>query len=96
MTDPYVSREVRFIEDEANALVNTRVVAKRAYSLIPVGASGRIVGIEDMTKTGQYDVIVEWDLGVKDWFTKGEYEEGLQAVEKPSPAGEDSGNTRAS
>jgi hypothetical protein len=71
----------RFTTDDVCRLVGRNVRSLIQLSVIPKGASGRIVAAQEM-EPGSFDLIVEWDRAPagspdRDYFNRDEFERCL-------------------
>ena len=68
----------RFSGEEARTKLNHRVRSRVEFAGIPVGTTGRVVSVHEISKS-EFDVVVQWDLAfdrepLRDRFAKNTYE----------------------
>ena len=73
----------RFTKEEAENKVGRAVRSLVSLPAVSQGTTGRVVRAEEVS--GGYDLVIQWDAGVystrfQDWFTRDEYENGLQEI----------------
>lgn len=84
-------KKTYFSREQAERELDKRVRTLVPLPGVPKGTMGRVVRVQKVGVTDNYDVVIEWDLpregsGVRalpqrDWLTRGEYEGFLRLAD---------------